>query len=59
MNEPGQRILVHGFDVRQIRDTKEQDGGVLSDRFITISSIVNLLLGGHSKFLKARKAINS
>ena len=44
IDKPGQRVLVHGVDVRQIGDWEEQDGGMLSDGTVTHTGCINFLL---------------
>ena len=36
VDEPGQRVLVHGVDVWQVSDREKQDGGVLGDGSVTL-----------------------
>lgn len=53
VDEPGQGVLVHGLNVRQVCDGKEQNGGVDSNWSVTHSSCVNLLLSFFSNGLGA------
>ena len=46
IDEPDQRVLVHGLDVGQVTDAEEQDGGMGGHRPVAIASLVNLLLCG-------------
>lgn len=52
VDEPGQRVLVHGFNVRQVCDGEEQNGGMDSNWSVTHSSCVNLLLSFFSNGLE-------
>lgn len=51
VDEPGQRVLVHGLNVRQVCDGEEQNGGMDSNWSVTHSSCVNLLLSFFSNGL--------
>ena len=42
VDEPGQGVLVHGVDVRQIRDREEQDGRMVRNRPVTLARFVDL-----------------
>lgn len=53
VDEPGQGVLVHGLNVRQVCDGEEQNGGVDSNWSVTHSSCVNLLLSFFSNGLGA------
>ena len=49
VDEPNQRVLVHGFDVGQICYGEEENGAVDGDPRVTHPRLVNLLLSllGH------------
>lgn len=51
VDEPGQRVLVHGLNVCQVCDGEEQNGGMDSNWSVTHSSCVNLLLSFFSNGL--------
>ena len=45
VNKPGQRVLIHRIDVRQVGDGEEQDRRMLGDRTIALARFIDLLLG--------------
>ena len=44
VDEPGERVLVHGVDVGQVGDAEEEDGRVLGDGAVALACLVDLLL---------------
>ena len=57
VNEPSERVLVHGLNASQVRDTEKQDGRVGRYRLVTITSLVNFLLCCRGDFLQTNKQI--
>ena len=51
VDEPGEGVLVHWLDIGQLRETKEEDGGVLRYGFVPASRRVDLLLSGCGDYL--------
>ena len=47
VQEPGQRVLVHGVDVWQVGDAEEQNRRMFRDRSVTLARLVDLLLRFH------------
>ena len=45
VDEPYERVLVHGLNVGQVRYTEEENGRVNGDRCVPIPRVVNLPLG--------------
>lgn len=45
VNEPGEGVLIHGLDVREVGDGEEENGAVDGDGRVTHAGCVDLLLG--------------
>ena len=52
VDEPGQRVLVHGLNVGQVRDAEEQDGRMGGHGTIPVPSLINLLFGDGCNLLQ-------
>ena len=42
-NEPGERVLVHGVNVREVSDAEEEDGRVDGDWLVAHTRLIDLL----------------
>ena len=57
VDEPDERVLVHGLDVRQVGDAEEQDGRVDGDRSVAVARRVDLGLGARRHLLLRRDVL--
>ena len=54
VDEPDQRVLVHGLNVGQVRDAEEKNGGVRGHGLVAVASLVYFYLRGSGYFLLGR-----
>jgi len=54
VDEPDERVLIHGLNVSKVRDTEEQNRRVDGDRLVTVSRRVNLDFSLGRNFLLCR-----
>ena len=57
VDEPDERVLVHGLDVRQVGDAEEQDGRMDGDRSVAVARRVDLGLGARRHLLLRRDVL--